>query len=404
MTALSSVIRPGDHSVVAAAVDAAVVGGGIGGLATALALSRAGVSVRVLEQAPEFGEVGAGLQLAPNASRHLRDWGLLDEVMEHGVLPTRITMLDAVDGATLTSLDLAEVARRYGAPYVVIHRSDLHAILVEACRRAGVDLVTNAAVTDVLIEDAGATVMCAARRDTAEIVVGADGLQSKLRGRINDDEPVGSNYVAYRGTVPVADAVGRRVPLDEVVLYVGPGCHFIHYPLRGGDMLNQVAVFQSPGALRGDDDWGGPDELDEAFADTCADVRNGLASLWRDRSWQMYDRAPVAKWVDRRLVLTGDAAHPMLQYLAQDACQAVEDAAALADCVRAARTPRGIDWDDALRAFNDARAERSGRVQTSARFWGDFWHCDGMARTVRNAYLRERDVDDYRYVDWLYGA
>jgi salicylate hydroxylase len=392
-------------------VDVVIVGGGIGGLANALALARAGLRVRVLEQAPVFGEVGAGLQIAPNASRILRDWGLLPEVIARGVLPGQITMRDALDGSVLTSLDLRDVQHRYGAPYVVIHRSDLHEILLTACRQQSVDLVTGAAVEYVDVSGtSAATVTRDGRRDTASIVVAADGLQSALRRHLSDDEPVNSGYVAYRGAVPLVDLAGREgLALDEVVLYIGPGCHFVHYPLRGGEMLNQVAVFRSPKAARGEPEWGGPDELDAAFAATCDDVKRCLPALWRDRWWQMYDRVPIATWVDRRLVLTGDAAHPMLQYLAQGACQAIEDASGLATAVDKASAGRArsgdrrsVRWDEALRDYNDSRAERTARVQATARFWGEFWHCDGMARTVRNALLTERATRDYRYIDWLY--
>jgi 3-hydroxybenzoate 6-monooxygenase len=385
--------------------DVVVVGGGIGGLASALALTRTGRRVRVLEQAPRFGEVGAGLQMAPNATRILRGWGLLDEVIARGVVPRRLVMRDAVDGARLSYLDLADAGRRYGAPYVVIHRSDLHAILVEACRAAGVDLVTDTAVTDVDIHADQATAVSEGRRDTGRLLIAADGLNSRLRGLLSDDEPVSSAYVAYRGAVPLDDiADTSELALDDVTFYVGPHCHLVQYPLRGGEMFNQVAVFRSSRALAGEEDWGTPDELDAAFAGTCDTVRNALPNLWRDRWWRMYDREPITTWVDRRLVLTGDAAHPMLQYLAQGACQALEDADCLATLVtKHDGGPEGADWDAALRDYTETRTARTARVQRTARAWGELWHCDGLFRTVRNALLHDRDPGDYRYVDWLYG-
>jgi 2-polyprenyl-6-methoxyphenol hydroxylase-like FAD-dependent oxidoreductase len=380
-------------------VDAVIVGGGIGGLGNALALTRSGHTVRVLEQAPEFGEVGAGLQLAPNATRVLRAWGLLDEVVELGVSPRRLVMRDAVDGGELTHLDLADVARRYRAPYVVIHRSDLHAVLLRACREAGVDLVTSATVTDIETTPGHATAVGATRRDTGGIVLAADGLNSRLRTRLSDDEPVNSAYVAYRGAVPLADVPDTSgLSLDDVVVYVGPGCHLVQYPLRRGEMLNQVAVFRSPKAIAGDADWGTPDELDAAFSETCDSVRAGLSNLWRDRWWRMYDREPIGTWIDGRLALTGDAAHPMLQYLAQGACQALEDAHCLAE--HAEKNPG--DWDTALARYAENRTARTARVQRTARQWGDLWHCDGLFRATRNALLADRAPDDYRHVDWLY--
>ncbi|MET7991032.1 FAD-dependent monooxygenase [Amycolatopsis sp. NPDC005232] len=385
-------------------VDAVVVGGGIGGLGTALALARSGRAVRVLEQAAEFGEVGAGLQMAPNATRVLRDWDLLCEVVEHGVRPRRLVMRDALDGSELTHLDLADAERRYGAPYVVIHRSDLHAILVRACRDAGVDLVTGATVTGVENGPDSATAVGDHRRDTGHIVIAADGLRSGLRRRLSSDEPVSSAYVAYRGAVPLADLPDTGgLALEDVTVHVGPGCHLVQYPLRRGEMLNTVAVFRSPKALAGEEDWGTPDELDTAFAATCEPVRAGLPHLWRDRWWRMYDRRPIGTWVDGRLALTGDAAHPMLQYLAQGACQALEDAAGLVEQADKHDTGSGTDWDPALRDYAAARAVRTARVQRTARDWGDLWHCEGLFRATRNALLRDRAADDYRYVDWLYG-
>jgi 3-hydroxybenzoate 6-monooxygenase len=386
-------------------VDAIVVGGGIGGLGSALALARAGYGVRVLEQECEFGEVGAGLQMAPNATRLLRSWDLLDEVVDLGVLPRRLVMRDALDGGELTHLDLAETARRYGAPYVVIHRSDLHAILVRACRAAGVDLVTDAAVHDVEIATDGATAVGDRRHDTGSIVLAADGLGSRLRARLSDDEPVSSAYVAYRGALPLADLPDiSGLALDDVVVYIGPGCHFVQYPLRRGEMFNQVAVFRSPKALAGEAEWGTPDELDAAFATTCDQIRRALPYLWRNRSWRMYDREPITRWVDGRMALTGDAAHPMLQYLAQGACQALEDAAQLAEQATKARTADGTDWDRALAAYAEIRTVRTARVQRTARQWGDLWHCDGLFRATRNALLRDRDPGDFRYIDWLYAG
>ncbi|MDT7639399.1 MAG: 3-hydroxybenzoate 6-monooxygenase, partial [Pseudonocardiales bacterium] len=198
----------------------------------------------------------------------------------------------------------------------------------------------------------------------------------------------------------------------------GPHCHLVQYPLRRGEIFNQVAVFRSPRALAGEPDWGTPDELDAAFAGTCDLVRAALPNLWRDRWWRMFDREPITNWVDGRLALTGDAAHPMLQYLAQGACQALEDADCLAGMVgkhgggmagkheggTAGGTAGGTDWDGALRGYAEVRTVRTARVQRTARDWGELWHCDGLFRSVRNAMLADRDPGDYRYIDWLYGS
>jgi salicylate hydroxylase len=293
--------------------DVIVVGGGIGGLSAAFALARTGLRVRVLERAKEFGEVGAGLQIAPNCTRILDDYGLLEEATSLGVLPTSMVMRDAVDGTELTRLDLVDLEWEYGFPYMVIHRSDLHAIFLRACQRAGVELLTDQRVTDYRTTADGAEVALAdGRVEAAPVVIAADGLHSVARRLLVEDEPVSSSYVAYRAAVPMAD-VGRSVDLSEVVVHVGPRCHFVHYGLRGGEMLNQVAVFQSPKALAGAEDWGTPDELDAAFAATSGEVREGIPLMWRDRWWRMYDRDPIMTWTHGRIALLGDAAHPPLQ-------------------------------------------------------------------------------------------
>ncbi|WP_433490001.1 FAD-dependent oxidoreductase [Nocardia grenadensis] len=384
--------------------DVVIVGGGIGGLSTAFALSRLGLRVRVLEQAKQFGEVGAGIQLAPNCTRILDDYGLLDEVKARGVVPDRMVMRDAVDGSELTSLDLRDLEREYGFPYLVIHRSDLHALFLAACRDAGVELRTEQRVVSYSQGDgkASATTRAGAVHE-ANIVIAADGLHSVARTLFTDDRPVSSAYVAYRGTVPIAE-VDRPVNLSEVVVYVGPRCHFVHYGLRGGDLLNQVAVFESPKAVAGLDDWGTPDELDTAFATTCDFVQDRLPHMWRDKWWRMYDRDPIGTWVDGRIALLGDAAHPPLQYMAQGAIMAIEDGWVLAEHVRRLRDADGVvDWAGALAAYEAVRPEHCRRVVLTARAWGELWHLDGIRRAQRNVLLRERAVGDYSFTDWIYG-
>lgn len=389
------------------AADVVVIGGGIGGLASARALAAGGHSVRVLERAAEFAEVGAGLQMAPNATRILRAWGLLDEVLDAGVRPHTLVFRDALDGSLLTELDLgAGFERRYGAPYVVIHRSDLLTILKRACERAGAELLAGTPVTDVRTDAGRAVALTADGEHPAELALVADGLHSTLRTRFSDDAPICSGYVAYRGAFPL-DRLSQRLDpedLHNVVVYIGPGCHLVQYPLRRGEVLNTVAVFASPAYARGEDDWGGPDELDAAFAHACPRVRECLASLWRDRRWPMYDRLPIPRWVDGRLALTGDAAHPMLQYLAQGACQAIEDAAELAHSVARHATGTRTDWASALADYEAVRTRRTAEVQARARIWGDIWHVDGLARTLRNELFRERRPGDYKHIDWLYLA
>ncbi len=385
--------------------DVIVVGGGLGGLGVAFSLTRQGRSVRLLERAPAFGEVGAGIQLAPNCTRILDDYGLLVEAKSLGVVPDAMVMRDAVDGDELTRLDLRDLEKRYGYPYLVIHRSDLHGLLLRACRRAGVELVTDAQVISYENADGGARVTLASgERHEAGVVIAADGLHSLARKLLVDDEPVSSAYVAYRGTVPAEQPRVRSVDLSEVVVHVGPGCHFVHYGLRGGELLNQVAVFESPKALAGQEDWGTPDELDAAFAGTSDFVREGLPFMWRDKWWRMFDRDPIMNWVHGRVVLLGDSAHPPLQYIAQGAIMAIEDGWVLGEHVARGRAEDGtVDWDAALAAYEAVRPEHCRRVLTTSRAWGELWHLDGVPREQRNALLRARDAYDYSFVDWLYG-
>lgn len=387
--------------------DVLVIGGGIGGLSVAFALRRKGLNVRLLERSAEFGEVGAGLQIAPNCTRIMNEYGLLDEAKELGVIPDAMVMKDAVDGSELTRLDLRDLERTYGFPYMVIHRSDLHGIFLRACQRAGVELVNNQkAIGYENTPDGAAVTFEDGRVEVAPVVIAADGLHSVARQLLVDDEPVNSSYVAYRGAVPIELARENDISLTDVVLYVGPRCHFVQYPLRSGTMFNQVAVFQSAKALAGEEDWGTPDELDTAFDGTCEQIQQGLPLMWRDKWWRMFDRNPIMNWVHGRIALLGDAAHPPLQYMAQGAIMAIEDGWVLAEHV-GTQMSRGsvadLDWDAALAAYNAVRPEHCRRVLTTGRAWGELWHHDGVKRLQRNAILRARDPYDYTYAEWIYG-
>jgi salicylate hydroxylase len=378
-----------------------VVGGGIGGLAVALALARRGLAVRVLEKAPQFGEIGAGLQLAPNASWALDDLGVLDAIAPLAVFPQRIVWMDAISGAEITSLDLGSAfVERYGYRYIVMHRSDLLDALLAACRAHGA-IVLETSKDAVSIEDRSdfARVTCAdGTAYDAEIVIGADGLWSTARTAIVDDgDPVCSEYVAYRGAIPIAE-MSRHAGLDNVMLWTGPEMHLVQYPLRRGELYNQVAVFRSARYQPDSEAWGTPDELDAHFAGGCEPVRDALTKFRRNRRWPMYDRLPIPQWSRSRIVLLGDAAHPMLQYLAQGAAQALEDAVVLAEAIRA----HPQDVPAAFARYEAERVPRTARVQTTARAWGDYWHLplEGAAR--RNRELRTRSPSDYGETDWLY--
>ncbi|WP_422935257.1 FAD-dependent monooxygenase [Sinomonas sp. P47F7] len=391
---------------------AVVIGGGIGGVATALRLRQQGTCVTLVEQAPEFGEVGAGLQLAPNATRLLKEWGLLERVLSVAVAPKHLVFRDAVSGRELLRQDVrGEFEARYGAPYIVAHRADLHAILVDAAREAGVELVNGVTIARTENTSLGARAVTAdGRVYDADAVLAADGLRSAVRAEMSDDEPIPSGYVAFRGALPISD-VKHASDMEDVVVWLGPRCHLVQYPLRKGEMFNTVAVFQSPAFLRGEEVWGTEGELEEAYKDCVPEVRKALENLWRVRSWPMFDRLPLPTWVDGNMALLGDAAHPMLQYLAQGACQALEDAHVLGDAVRRRVLPASDDggrreaWALALREFNEVREPRTSRVQTTARVWGESWHVDEpIAVLVRNMLFEAAGArGGFPYTDWLYG-
>jgi salicylate hydroxylase len=380
-----------------------VLGGGIGGLAVALALARRGRDVHVVEKASEFAELGAGLQLAPNASRALDDLGVLDAVAGFAVFPQRMVWMDAIAGTQVTALDLGEpFVARYGYRYIVMHRSDLLATLLAACRAH--DRIALETDKDVVrVDDLGdvATVTFAdATRYDAEVVIGADGLWSTARKAIEDDgEPICSQYVAYRGAIPIGE-MSQHAGLDSVMLWTGPDMHLVQYPVRRGELYNQVAVFKSDRYRADSDDWGTPDELDAHFGAGTAPVRAALAKFRRNRRWPMYDRLPIASWSRGRIVLLGDAAHPMLQYLAQGAAQALQDAVALAEAL----TAHEGDVPAAFAAYEAARLAHTARVQTAARAWGEYWHLPLDAAAARNAVLGTRSPDDYGETDWLYAT
>ncbi|MEO3826408.1 FAD-dependent monooxygenase [Actinomadura sp. B10D3] len=379
-----------------------VVGGGIGGLTAALALGGAGVRVRVLERAPEFTEVGAGLQVAPNASRVLDRLGVLERLRRDAVLPREMVFMNAMTGTRVGSLDLGEKFRRaYGYEYLVMHRADLLAALVDACRADPlITLESGRTVVEVEDLDDTARVRCEDGAVLfAEGVIGADGLHSVVRGAVGAvNDVVSSQYVAYRGAVPI-DHVTARADPDQVVVWAGPQMHLVQYPVRRAELYNQVAVFRSPRYSPDHQDWGTPEELDEHFVDAFPHVRKAVGRVLRDRRWELVDRDPEENWTRNRLTLLGDAAHPMLQFVAQGACQAIEDAACLARSV----VDADGDIPRAFAAYQEERRPRTSRVQREARAFGEIIHLDGMGAVVRDAYLASLDPQDFTPVDWLYG-
>ena len=385
-----------------------VIGGGIGGMTTALALAQAGFDAHIVERSPEYGEIGAGIQLAPNALRVLDGLGLLPELSALAVRPRHLVFMHADTGRHLTTVDFgAPFERRYGYAYIVMHRGDLLTVLHQACQADG--RITLEANRDVVeLADQGAT----ARVGFADggsyecgAVVGADGLWSTARKLVSGDQPIAQKYVAYRGALPVSDIAlpanedSRR---DDEIIWIGPGKHLVQYPIRRGELYNQVAVFRSWRYTRAaelTDDWGTPAELDESFAAACDQVRAGVALINRDRRWVMYDREPLDNWTAGRITLLGDAAHPMVQYLAQGACQAIEDAA----CLARQLTRYDGDVVKAFAAYQAERIPRTALIQRAARTWGQIWHDNGpVIPLLRDRILTRREPDDYTDLDWLY--
>ncbi len=382
-----------DHAVI-------VVGGGIGGLGTALALARSGIQVHVLERAPEFSEVGAGIQMGPNAVRALDRLGVLDPVYASAVFPKRGVISDAVTGERLTAISFQQpMVERFGYPYLVLHRTDVLTPLLEACREHPlVSLQNDCTVDEVLDEGDRMRAVCVDGSSlTASLIVGADGLNSRVRRLIIIDEPVFSGDIAFRGARPIEE-VPSATDEQDVQLWIGPGLHLIQYPVRRGELYNQVAVFKSYRYLEGREDWGTPGELLERFANTCDAVQAVIPGQADMQPYPNYDKDPIDTFVSGRAVLIGDAAHPMLQYLGQGACQALEDGLVLASVLGGS-----VEDVTALARYDALRVPRTTQCQRSARPWGRSWHTDDeVSIAYRNRYFRGRKEDDLSEVAWLY--
>lgn len=386
------------------AEDIVVVGGGIGGLATAVGLRLNGHNVKVLEKAEEFGEVGAGLQLGPNATRILQSWGVMSEVEKVGFFPENLVMRDALSGEVVSRLNLSkDFKERFGAPYVVIHRTDLHKILLDKCTELGVALENNAEVNDLEYQgDRVRLHLGSGEEIVADVAIGADGLHSRLRQEFSDDQVVPSGYVAYRGTIP-ADRIEGEANLNDVVVWVGPGCHLVQYRLRQGTVLNIVAVFESQKFLRGEEEFGGVDELDNVFETCHPRVKESVEHIGRQKRWPLFDRQPISKWSNENVVLMGDAAHPMLQYLAQGCCQALEDAKTLEVLSQLnAKDTGGTEWSRVFNEYEQVRIPRTAEVQNKARAFGEICHARGIARDLRNELLDQKGADVIDYSTWIY--
>ncbi|HTT40980.1 MAG TPA: 3-hydroxybenzoate 6-monooxygenase [Burkholderiales bacterium] len=381
-----------------------IAGGGIGGICAALALARIGLRVHVLEQAAQFKEIGAGIQIAPNAFHVFHALGITEAITRAAAFPEALIVMDSVSGDEVTRIPVGpEFRARFGYPYGLIHRADLHAILVGACRRS--PLVTLSASRQVReFEDRGDRVTVHLESGEAldgAALIGADGLWSTVRTTVvGDGKPRVSGHIAYRAVMPASEvpAANRR---NAMIIWAGPKTHLVHYPLRRGELFNLVAVFDSNRYEEGWDSYGDLGELNERFEGTRPEVQGMLAKIDSWRMWVLCDREPIKEWSRGRTTLLGDAAHPMLQYLAQGACMAMEDAVCLAAKLEAA----GGDCERAFRDYQQARYLRTARVQLTARLYGEVLHASGATRDLRNAYLSARTPEQaYESMAWLYDA
>ncbi len=380
-----------------------IAGGGLGGLTTALALARHGVESRVLEGAPEFGAIGYGIQFGPNVFHVFDRIGVTDAVMAAGDVPPALVMRDGCTGGELVRIRTGDAFRaRFRQPYLIIHRVDLHNVLLDACRQEScIELVPEAMVT--AFEDRGDAVAVTTqdgRNFGGRVLVGADGIRSLVRATlIADGEPRPAGYVAHRTIVPIGE-VRADVHRSEVVLWGGPGFHVVHYPLRHGTLFNIVAVFRSATHAEKGDIKAHQAELEQTYRDAHPAIRDLVGMI--DFGWRrpIGDRDPVRHWSKGRVVLLGDAAHAPLQSLAQGACMAIEDGLCLGEQLV------GSDGDHAaaFRAFEAARVLRTARVQLESRTLWKFYHAEGMARDVRNATVTA-EWDEAHMFDclaWLY--
>jgi salicylate hydroxylase len=381
-----------------------VAGGGIGGLAAAYALSLQGFPVRILEQAPEFREVGAGIQLGPNIFRVLERIGLKDAVLADAWRPGAQEMRCALSGKSITRIPLGETfEEKFAQPYAVTHRADIHGVFLRACQDSNlISLETKRRVEDFVNEGDRVTVaLDDGERIAGRALIGCDGMWSSVRAKIvGDGAPRVSGHIAYRAVLR-RDEVPDDLWRPDVVLWAGPRTHFVHYPLRQGKLYNLVAVFHSDRYVEGWNEEANPDELWAHFKGQRPEVLRLLERIETWRMWVLCDREPIKEWSQGRVTLLGDAAHPMLQYLAQGACMATEDAVCLAKAV----ANRCGDFPAAFRDYEHARYQRTARVQIMARVYGEFYHARGVTAELRDQMLGGRTPEQaYDGIAWLYGG
>ena len=380
-----------------------IAGGGIGGFAAALALARKGRAVTLIEQADGFSEVGAGIQLGPNIMRMFDTLGVTEAIDAAAVYPDLLTMRDGFTGEAIVQIPTGdEFTQFFGRRYGVIFRPDLHIALIDAAMASPhVEALTGVKATGYRETDDGVVLETSEGEMEGAALIGADGLWSSVRAQlVGDGEPRVAGHIAYRAVLPIED-VPAHMNQNRVTLWAGPKTHLVTYPLRRGEIFNIVAVFHSDRYEQGWDVYGDPEELEERFAGQHDDVRAMIDRIESWRMWVLCDREPIAEWTRGRVTLLGDAAHPTLQYMAQGANMAVEDAVCLAHLLE---TYKG-DVTAAFASYPSKRYLRTARVQLTSRFYGDVFHAEGVARELRNTLLPRRTPEQaYQGMAWLYGG
>lgn len=381
-----------------------VAGGGIGGLASALGLANKGCQVTVLEQAGSFGEIGAGIQIGPNAFHAMDYLGIGEAARKVAVYIDRLVMMDATSGDQVAQIPVDEPFRkRFRNPYAVVHRADLHGVYLDACKaHPNITLLTRQKVLTYENVKGGARV----RTEASDVfeghgVIGCDGGRSKIREQLTGGDPLRvTGHVAYRAVLPI-DRMPEELRWNAATLWGGPKCHMVHYPLQGWKTFNLVAVFVGESMDVRVNEPGSRDEVLSRFGKSVPIVRRLLEVPTEWRRWSLADREPIENWTDGRVTLLGDAAHLTLQYFAQGACMAMEDAVNLSDKVG----KFGDDLEGAFAAYQKERIIRAYRVVLSSRMLGMMFHARGVERLIRNSVLGARKPEEfYNSLEWLYGG
>ncbi|MGH6803156.1 MAG: FAD-dependent monooxygenase [Methyloceanibacter sp.] len=379
-----------------------IAGGGIGGLAAAIALGRRGIETEILERSQFTEETGAGIQLGPNATRALAALGVLDAIEPHAFRPEAIVIYDGISGRKLSSMPLGKHAeQRYGAPYLTLHRADLHAGLRAVAQSLAPAVLRPGFELTAIDAQGGDVVALAVDGSEAEgaSLIGADGLWSTVRPLISPAASLRfTGASAWRARLPRGNL---PPPFDAPVvgLWLGPGTHIVHYPVRGGGDLNVVAITEGGAERQGWNQPGGAETLLASFTRWTKDSKSLLERAEGWRSWSLSRLAPLRSWSAGRIALLGDAAHPVLPYLAQGAALAIEDAVTLAACIEA--WPG--DPPAAFRRYEGLRRPRVARVQRLSRRYGWLYHVRGPLRPARNLILERRSEETaLRRFDWLY--